>query len=104
MLGLDKIFQMDRGERPFSGKGEKVQEVSTIPAVFVDPDIFEKKGSPLKALRDFEALIADRFVVTDIFGPDPGRFQQLHGIDQFSVKAKVSRILKITVLLFLSLS
>jgi len=104
MLGLDKIFQMDRGKSPLSGKGEEVQEVSIVPAVFIDPDIFEEKRRPLETLRDFETLVTDGFIVTDILRPDPRGFQQLHRIGQLSVEAKVSRILKITVLLFLSLS
>jgi hypothetical protein len=103
MLGLDKIFQMDRGESPLSGKGEEVQEVSVIPAIFIDPDIFKEKRSSLKTLCDFETLIADGFVVLDILRPDPGRLQEFHRVGQFSVKAEISRILKITVLLFLSL-
>jgi hypothetical protein len=48
-------------------------------------------------------FIAHGFIVADILGPDPGRFQQLHRVHQFSIKAKISRILKITVLLLLSL-
>jgi hypothetical protein len=42
--------------------------------------------------------------VADILRPDPGGFQELHGVHQFSVEAKVSWILKITIPIFLSLS
>ena len=80
------------------------EEVFVIPAVFVDPDIFKEKRGPLKTLCDLETLIAYGFIVADILGPDPGRFQKLHRICQFSIKAKISRILETAVLLFFSLS
>jgi hypothetical protein len=74
VFGLDKIFHMDRGESPFSGKREKVQNISVIAAVFIDPDVFKEKGGSFKSLRDFEMLVSDGLIVMDIFRPYPWRF------------------------------
>jgi hypothetical protein len=102
MFRLDKIFKMNRGKGPLPGKGEKVQKVSIIAAIFIGHDIFKKKGSAFKTLCDFEAIVTYCLIVRGILWSDPGRFQELHRIHQFSVKAEITWILKITILIFFS--
>jgi hypothetical protein len=65
--------------------------------------MLEKERGLLKSLGDFEMLVADRFIMGDILWSYPGRFQKLYRVGQFPVKAEVTRILEITVILFLSL-
>jgi hypothetical protein len=103
MLGLDEIVQVNRREGPFSGKGEKIQKVSVIMAILISHDMLEEKRGALKALCNFEMIITQFFIMSNILGPDPGGFQQLHRVHQFSIKAEISRILKITVLHLFSL-
>jgi len=102
MLRLDKIFQMDRCESSLSREGEEIQEVSLITPVLISLDMFKKEGGSFKSLRDLEMIITQIFIVGDILRPDPGRFQELYRVRQFSIKAEVTRVLKITVVILLS--
>ena len=103
MLGLDEIFEVNRGEGPFPRKGKEVQEIPIIAPVFISPDMFEEERGPLKSLSDFEMIITDRFIMRDILWPDPGGFQEFHRVRQFSVEAEVAGILEIAVLILFSL-
>jgi hypothetical protein len=103
MLWLDKIFQVDGGEGPFSRQGKQVQKISVVTAVLISSHMLEKERGLLKSLRDFEMLIPDRFIMGNILWPYPGRFQKLCRVSQLPVKAEVTGILEITVVLFFSL-
>jgi hypothetical protein len=102
MLRFDEIFEVNRRERPFPGQGEEIKEVSIVTTVLIGPYMLEEKRGPLESLCDFEMLITDVFIMGNIFRPYPWGFQELYRIGQFSVKAEVTRILKITVVLFFS--
>jgi hypothetical protein len=65
--------------------------------------MLEKERGLLESLSDFEMLITDRFIMGNILWPYPGRFQKLYRVSQLPVKAEVTRILEITVVIFFSL-
>jgi hypothetical protein len=91
---------MDWSESPSSREREKIQDISVIAPVFIDPDVFKEKRSSFKSLRDFEMLVSDGLIVMDILGPYPWRFQKLYRVRQFSVKAEISWILEVACLVF----
>jgi hypothetical protein len=103
MLWFDEIFEVNRGKGPFPWQGKEVQEISVVTAVLISFHMLEKERGLLESLRDFEMLITDGFVMGNIFWTYPGRFQKLYGVGQFPVKAEVTRILEITVVIFFSL-
>ena len=71
-------------------------------AILIGLDVLKKERGPFESLRDFEMVVAQLFIVTEVFRPDPRRFEKLHGIHQFSVEAEIARILEVAVLLFFS--
>ncbi len=95
---LNEVFQMERGEGPFPWKGEKIEEVSIVTAILIGLDVLKKERGPFESLRDFEMVVAQLFIVTEVFRPDPRRFEKLHRIHQFSVEAEIARILEVAVL------
>src|SRR4030042_4543249 len=66
--------------------------------------MFEKKRGAFKTLCDFEMIVAQILIVANIFRPNPGRVQKLHRVHQFSVKAEITRILKVAILILFSFS
>jgi hypothetical protein len=103
VLWFDEIFKVNRREGPFPGQGKEIQKVSIVTAVLIGFHMLEKERGPLETLRNFEMLVSDRFIMGNILWPYPGRFQKLYRVGQFPVKAEVTRILEITVVLFFSL-
>jgi hypothetical protein len=103
VLWFDEIFEVNRGEGTFPWQGKKVQEVSIIAAVLISFHMLEEERGPLESLGDFKMLVPDRFIMGNVFRPYPGRFQKFHRDSQFPVKAEVTRILEITVVIFFSL-
>jgi len=103
MLWFDEIFEVNRCEGPFPWQGKEVQEISVVTAVLISFHMLEKERGLLESLRDFEMLVPDPFIMGNIFWPYPGRFQKLYRVGQFPVKAEVTWILEITVVLFFSL-
>jgi hypothetical protein len=103
VLRLDEILEMKRGKGPLSRKGKKVEDIPVKTPVFIGLDVFEEKRRPFEALRDFEMVITDIFVMGKVLGPYPWGFEELHRFRQFPIEAEVAGILEITVGFLLTL-
>jgi hypothetical protein len=101
MFRLDEVFEMEWRKGALSRKGKKVEDVPIVTPIFIGLDVFEKKGRSLEPLCDLEMIIADRFVMGEVLGADPGGFEEFHRVCQFSVEAEVTRILEVAVGLLL---
>ncbi len=102
MFRLDEVLQMDGGKCPLPRKGEKVQEIPLIAPVLIGLHMFYEERGSFKSLRDLKMVVTEALIVTEIFRPDPRGFEKFHRVHQFSVKAEVTWILEIAVLILLS--
>jgi hypothetical protein len=71
--------------------------------IFIGLHMLKEERSTFKTLCDLEMIVADILIVGSILGPDPRRFKEFHRFHQFSIKAKVTGILEIAIILFLPL-
>jgi hypothetical protein len=64
--------------------------------------VFQKERGSFKSFCDFKMIVTQILVVRNIFWSDPRGFEKFHRVHQFSVKAEVTWILEIAVLILLS--